>query len=472
MKRRKKEKEIIRQSLRASGESFADNIGSKRSKIISVCRSLYAKQSECSSRISTSLSDFAEKPFSLPVFIVIAFLLTALAAYINGTNIIKLRQELSWQTYQFYLCDYSAGVSSRMLIGQIISLFTDKVSLAMMEYITGISLLISHIAQSVISAIFFRKGVKQKNFTLAVFSLILVCNPLVITGGYRLPGTIDHYILILFFAALLLLNTRGKALYIPILCVVGILLHCAFICTYFPAILSLLFFEMINEEKMSRKICIGTGIGVSTVATVGSFIYFSFVKLNHFTLTADEFYEYMASRFIIPQEKIYEIHNNYSQSYIVFRDYFDIYLFGMFRDNDKSTPSALVNLLKWIADYFTDDTLLVNSTVILAAITIIYFAVIFLYFHRQKGIKKLPVLPFFFVPFVYIFDNIFSPDLWRFAGSTIISEVLIVCWLLSRKNSDILNMRDKNSRTKSLISALCFVVFAFSTVFCLIKGYL
>lgn len=73
-------------------------------------------------------TSFAEKPLSIPIFIIAAFFSYAGIAYLFGYTIGRLEANIF--TFQFYLCDYSVGVCSLLFVGAVIALFTDKSLLA------------------------------------------------------------------------------------------------------------------------------------------------------------------------------------------------------------------------------------------------------------------------------------------------------------------------------------------------------
>ena len=83
--------------------------------------------------VRSGMGRFAAHWYSLPLLILFSFGCFALVTYLKGYRLGGLT--VSTWVCQFYLCDYAVGFCSRLLVGAVVTFFTDVVSTDLMNVI-------------------------------------------------------------------------------------------------------------------------------------------------------------------------------------------------------------------------------------------------------------------------------------------------------------------------------------------------
>lgn len=114
----------------------------------------------------------------------------------NGYKLFGLT--ISKWCYQFYLCDYSVGFCSRLLIGAVITHFTDAVSESLMNLIINISVYSTLAIECCASGVIMWTAMKRGSLLGVLFPLLFICNPLTVEFNMGMLGLLDVYLLLLF----------------------------------------------------------------------------------------------------------------------------------------------------------------------------------------------------------------------------------------------------------------------------------
>lgn len=173
-----------------------------------------------------------------------------------------------------YALSYKYGFISRGLVGSIIRIFIPNLTLKHIYLIIALNtLLLCALTVFFVNRILLYAG-KERGLLFAVF--LFIVNPgsiafLFYWGNY---GRFDLFmIMILIITALLMVKGKGLFL-IPIMSVLGILIHQAYVFMYFPAIIVLLlYFGYVKKNRYAKWIFWITGI-----VTCAGFLYMQFVS--------------------------------------------------------------------------------------------------------------------------------------------------------------------------------------------------
>lgn len=413
-----------------------------------------------------ALTGFAAKPYSVPVFI-----LTVMAAYagislLSGFPLFGLTA--TPPTYQFYVCDYSVGYCSRLFVGAVIALFTDKVSVNDMNRLINIAVVLSLFCQAVIAGLLLRTGLKNKSLPAALIGVLMMTNPLAVVENMSAPGLLDVYLLLLFLIWLAFLKTPLAAVVTPIFCVVGMAIHYEFLFSFLPPMLCLLLYYAFYAQK--RRVRIGRWLAFTggSAVSAASFYYFVFLAKDHLRLTSDEFYQHMLSRFSLTSSERGLL--TAVMGGPLYRDYFDYYIFGEYKGYDyfNNINDFFVFLKNWTSGRFNAGML--RKDLILFLPVLLIAAVIWIRCAKgEKGIRRLPYVCFIGQALVLIPELIISTDIWRWVSAALLAQFFVFAVVYLDKDAPLHRTAD-NTKVKPAVGgvfAVCtaaYVIYGLSLV--------
>ncbi len=370
-------------------------------------------------KFTEAISALAEKKGSLPLFIVFAFFGLWFSAFIGGHNMFDLKTEMQFTFYQFYLCDFSAGFVSRVIVGAVTSLFLDKVSVEQMTAVAGAAVAVSLVLLAFFAGAVLKKSIKEKAFVPLLAALLMIFEPIIAQSNYMFLGTLDVYVLILF---LLILASYGTPVFYfaaPVFSVLAMTVHYHYMFSYFPAVIALFVYDTFLSEKKSRRILSAAGMGFTAAAGTASFVYFVFFAKNLLRCTADEFYELMVSRFDVSPvvkrglEKLMD-------GNVVFRDYFDYYIFGYNKNTFYYDSGAnFIDFLRRDRISRTPGSLYIRYFVMVLPVLLAFVALWIYCASKQKGSRRLPYIAFALITLALFPELFISSDVPRWMSATL-----------------------------------------------------
>lgn len=152
-----------------------------------------------------------------------------------------------------YLTTYEYGFLSKSLMGTILFLFTDYLTIQAIYRISTVSFVLLLFLISLFLGKLLRSSPPDLSPSSAVFCVLFLSSPLSVTyllGMYI--GRIDTYWIILVLVSLYLSRRSLSCLIVPLLCAVAMGIHPGFVFAYFPAIAIALLYE-IPHNKYSNK---------------------------------------------------------------------------------------------------------------------------------------------------------------------------------------------------------------------------
>ena len=410
-------------------------------------------------KIWIRVSLFSEKKISVPVCILVVLVIYIGIAYLTGFHVFGLT--VLPPTMQFYVCDYSVGFCSRLFVGAVIALFSDKVTIAQMNAIINTAIFISLIGQAVIVGIFLRIALKNKSVPATMMGLLMLTNPLGIVENICAPGLLDVYLLILFFLWLLLFKTPAVIVVTPIFCFTGLAIHYEFLFTFLPPILTLLLYYAFLAEKKRVRIESWLAFVIGSVVSLVFFFYFVFYAKNNLKMTSDEFYLYMLSRLSITKNEKEAL--TLWMGAPLFRTYFDYYIFGQnegydFFHNFSEFFSTLNHLAfsQFNVSMFLRDLVLFSPTYILASVIWGKCAA------REKGVRKIPYILFIGQALVLIPELFLSTDIWRWFSATLLTQFFVFAVVYTDKYALVHRIIDKTEISPIVGVAILSVVLCYS----------
>ncbi len=413
-----------------------------------------------------ALTGFAAKAYAAPLFILAVMAAYAGIARLCGFSLFRL--VATPPTYQFYVCDYSVGYCSRLFVGAVISLFTDKVSIDLMNRIINVSVVLSLVGQAVIAGLLLRTGLKNRSLPAAAIGLLMMTNPLAVVENMSAPGLLDVYLLLLFLVWLAFLKTPLAAVVTPVFCLVGMAIHYEFLFSFLPPMLCLLLYDAFNAKK--KRVRIGRWLAFTGGSTVSaaSFFYFVFLAKDHLRLTSEAFYRHMLSRFSLSASERDFL--TFVMGGPLYRDYFDYYIFGEYKGYDyfNNINDFFVFLKNWTSGRFNAGML--RKDLILFLPVLLVTAVIWIRCaKREKGIRRLPYVCFIGQSLVLIPELIISTDIWRWVSAALLAQFFVFAVVYLDKDAPLHRTAD-NTKVKPAVGgvfAVCtaaYVIYGLSLV--------
>ena len=403
-----------------------------------------------------ALTCFCDKPVSVPVFIIVALLAYTGITYFSGFGFFRLTA--TPPTYQFYVCDYSVGYCSRLFVGAVIALFTDKVSIGEMNRIINIAVVLSLVCQAVIAGLLLRAGLKNRSLPAALIGLLMMTNPLAVVENMSAPGLLDVYLLLLFLLWLAFLKTPLIAIVTPIFCVVGMAIHYEFLFSFLPPMLCLLLYYAFNAKK--KRVRVGRWMAFSggSAVSVASFYYFVFLAKDHLRLTSDEFYQHMLSRFSLTSSE-----REFLTAVMggpLYRDYFDYYIFGEYKGYDyfNNINDFFVFLKNWTSGRFNAG-MLRKDLILFLPVLLIAAAIWIRCAKGEKGIRRLPYVCFIGQALVLIPELIISTDIWRWVSASLLAQFFVFAVVYLDKDAPLHQAVD-NTKVKPAVGGVISVCMA------------
>lgn len=422
------------------------------------------KSEEALYSASDKISLFAGKKYSLPVLSLIAFACYIAATYAFGYKPFGL--SVNPATYQFYVCDFSVGFCSRLLLGAVISLFADKVSLAAIQLIVNSAVMLSLVMLSVVAGAALKLALKNKSMPALVIAAAFVVSPLVSVANMSAAGLLDVYLLIMFLVWLSLIKTPLCAVLTPIVCLAGMTVHYEFLFAFLPPMLTLLFYySFFAETKGARARSTFSFVSGSAVSA-SSFFYFVFFAKDHLKMTSDEFYLHMLSRFDISRFESETLTGIMGAP--LYRNYFDYYIFGQYRGNDYfgNISDFFIFLKNWSGNNFNREMFIKDMNIFMP---VFMFCAVFwvVCIIREKGIKKLPFIFFIGQALVLVPELIISTDLWRWFSAALISQFTVFFTVYADEGSPLRSAvaaagQKRPVRAVSAVWLICYSAYAVS----------
>ncbi len=339
------------------------------------------------------------------------FGLTMLVYYVNGALYLTSSVYLFFpSTVTYHLFDYSMGFVSRAFAGEIISWFTDTVSVKLVLTVSRITVFTVFLLQAGIAAAVCKKAFLKKNYILCAAAVAFAASPITaITFVYNL-GLLDQYNLAIALLCFYIGDTKASPVLTPLLCAAGMLVHHEFAYTLLPAVLLIQFYYICAEPRLRRARI--AGFTVTVCACVGLAVCFLAFEKDLLTMTEPELDAYLAGKFA--ENDIFG----------VYKDYYTFYFFGK---DDAGVYAGLFGRIRRLIE-LTFSNIDPRDEIRLAGVMLPFYAFLgYCWTHalRRAGKgKRLPYLGFLLLPLLRVGTFLISDDLMRFADESYLANFL------------------------------------------------
>lgn len=399
-------------------------------------------------KISVFTERLADSRLCFPALIIICFSLMCLICYCGGYRIFSPDFKVSGIFHCLYLGDYSIGLSSRLLVGSIISLFTDVITADSINIFAKTALYAALLLQAVLSSAVLKKGIKEKNIFILLFAVVFVVNPVTVCTYTFYFGTLDLYNYIVFLIAVAII-VKGKAelqLAVPVLGIAGLLIHYSFFFAFFPALFVLGLYRTVNAAPKKTAVE-AAALGINSAASIGVFFWLSVFAKNFMKMTSEEMLSYVKSK--TDPESVY-----------VFEDYLEYYIFDIYKGSQMpDTKASLTELIK-INMGLTAPSVYIKYFLFISIPLILFWIIWICLIRKEKGKRKLPFIAAFVMPFALVPELILSSDVWRWIGSTMLCQFVTLFAFYIMKVPSVIELFEASGKKKRLVKAAFIVVVA------------
>lgn len=384
---------------------------------------------------------FAAHWYSLPLLILFSFGCFALVTYTQGYRLGGLNVSI-W-VYQFYLCDYSVGFCSRLLVGAVITFFTDVVSTDLMNAIINTSVILSLALQAAAAGVILRTAMKRGSLLCCGIVLLFLLSPMAVTENMRMPGQLDVYILVFFLLWLAFYRTPAVYVLAPLICVVCMAIHYEFVLMFLPPILILLLYRAFAWKTRCARVLSGISFSLCLAVSAALLVWFVLFATDHLHQTESEFYFGMLRRF--RTDPMTRSSNIYRMGNPIFKEYFDAHLFN---HADFSAGIYGTEIQSFSFDNFFDYLVIMrmvaknlkqdNWTSLLLPfipVALIFCTIWGICFAKEKRGKRFVYFCCAAHLLILVPELFVSSDVWRFLSSTFISQYAMFFLIYADNNS-------------------------------------
>lgn len=191
--------------------------------------------------------------------------------------------------YPLYVINYDCGLSSRLLIGSIFSLFFENtLSVNVIVY----ALIATHFLAFFCLSLFINNRLKNTEFEyIGLFAVFIILAPQFL-GYIKFFGIIDTFWFFCVIGALFTVDKKGWRWLVPVFCIIGLAIHEVFATTYLPVIAIAVLYQFIKKPNVSNFIF----IAVCAVVVGAASVYFLIIGDETMKITSDEMVQFARDR--------------------------------------------------------------------------------------------------------------------------------------------------------------------------------
>jgi len=171
-----------------------------------------------------------------------------------------------------YLMTYETGFISRALIGSVVSLFTDRLTIHLIFVVGAVSYLLLTAGISMLLGHLIRNSESTEKTATTILIILFLSSPLSVTYllGFHF-ARLDIYWIILTLSALICLKKSMLIWTVPLLCGLAVCVHPGFLVTYMPALFIPILYEVYRNNGSKKHVFV---FFLSCSVTIALFAYF------------------------------------------------------------------------------------------------------------------------------------------------------------------------------------------------------
>lgn len=362
--------------------------------------------------------------------LILLFLLAQLFIFVPQKEGMPLWQLLT------YLGDYSHGFMPRALLGEIITWFSDTVSLDIL-FVMSLTVCILLCIASALLGGYLIKHCENKT-AVTVILAVMLGSPIFMPLFASWLGLMDVYLILLTFIAFTFNENRFLRYFIPVIAIICTAIHHAYLFLYMVPIAIALLYDFFKDKKYIRD---GILCGVTYISLIALGLYTVKARNADGFGSTEEMIDFMLEKTDIPLTREW-LQSVVPNEYMTGVDYI--------RDNITSTMSAS-NLL--------------GIAVIFAPIFIL-FAYGWIKAIRNSSDKSEKFVLFLCLihPLSSVPAYIFGLNWNRWTSAIITSQCILYLFMLYRKNESVCMATGKVTEffKKNFIFVVLYIIYAAS----------
>jgi len=321
--------------------------------------------------------------------------------------------------YIAYLFDYKIGYVSRVLIGSLINLLTNNLTVAWLRtFITTVYILVFMLVALLLGKLIRHTNADKRRFLIFTIAYFLIAK-YAMWVWFIYFGIFDIFWFSFAILAIIAVNNRYAKWFIPILCFLGLATHYAFAFIFMPTIAVILLFELIDTKYAKQNLLL-TVVSFATM-TVTSVYFFIFANRT-IRLQGDALISYV-----------------YSKLDYQFTDFYKTYLVFYFNPEAQSILKTLKDLWAYVSandlKYYLQ--IFYPSIPVLVLLIIVWLKSY--KFTSTKSEKRFYLFVCIVLPLAALPAFLFSNDLYRLLSQFILSQFCLIFYLVYKKNNAVLS---------------------------------
>lgn len=354
--------------------------------------------------------------------------------------------------YPLYVVNYNCGLSSRLLVGSVFSLFIrDTLSVNALINI----LLTAYFTVCFLFSLLVNNFLKKTKFeSIGIYALLMTVAP-VFLSFVRYLGIIDIFWLFFVFGSVTAVSRKGWRWLVPVFCVISLAIHEVFAITYLPIIAVMIFYQFAKKTDVHSFIY----LAVCAVVIGAAGLYFIVIGDTTMTMTSDELVAFA-------RDRLDEQGRNFDDYYVRSTLYWE-----------TAGVEAYSGFLGYIKYNFNRYVLGFNGlqSVLYFLFSDIILCVPYIYLILKSFSKaKKPLLKIAFLCSVAIipislFNLFMSADTERFSIHLLLSVLMMTLFLVREQESSFSNSYD-DALLKIRENTTASIVIGFSAVMIVLMG--
>ncbi len=353
--------------------------------------------------------------------------------------------------YSHYIGDFSIGVCSRMMLGQILSLFKDSFTIEWVTNFIYISIFAMFLFAAAYMGTVLAKSDKSTLKALLIFCFMLCIHPVSFNSYLNINfGFLEIYMIMLFVITAFAGESRIFIYITPVLIFTGIMIHDSFMFSFMCPILALVAYFTTNTHK--KTVFTSLSFILSAVSAVGTAVYSVFFSRMTLRMTEQQMLTYLAEKGNCDISNV----SGYLETYLYFTD--------VIGNTGKDHVNNIFEVFSNLVEITAGNTSGIQITQTLAALPflILIFAVWCSCIKNTKGFaQKIPYILFMLTPIPQmVAATIISMDYMRFFSALIISQAFYLFVCAKQKDPTVIRILEKLSKKAELLilpAALMFL---------------
>ncbi len=361
--------------------------------------------------------------------------------------------------YVYYLVDFSMGKTSRLLIGSIVSLFTDKPTEAWINSFARIVLFLTLLLTAVVIGHFVKAAKNEMKMPVYAFILFFVSGSFTLYGFSKFFGMLDIYMYIFALLAIVFAQNKYLRWLTPLLCAAGVFVNYSFTISYFPIVILVILYLAESKEKKAADIIL---FCITVIVTVALTFYCAFIGNETMVVSFDELWQranekagYKIGYDFVEYFKLY-LYNDAVAAKITFEKPLPEY----------SPIDFVITMAKYMLVYENNLSGLVTLAIAVLPVIAMFWIIWIMSIRNTKNKSRRFVyacfmLSTFFIPISVILST--DPIRWIAAG--VINQFLL-CFYMFYKHDEpfeaVMNKMKSFFSNNKFVLVLMFAFYAFS----------